>query len=270
MEIPEIPVEKVLRRRFQWYVAVNVQAAPGLHGSDDVVFFDSGAQGCTEVSDKSALLLGATGLTGSHLLHLLLEDDRYSNVVVLGRSSVGLAHEKLEEKLVDLLQIEQAAKWFTVDEVYCCIGTTAAKTPDRELYRKIDFGIPVQTARLCKQAGVETLVTISAMGADSGSPVFYNRTKGEMEDAVKAVGIRRLYILRPSLIGGARKEQRPGESMARNVLQLMEPLMIGGLRKYRAIEPQTIARAMLWLANNDFPDTVLLSDTIEKIGHPCR
>jgi len=222
------------------------------------------------VNDKSAIVLGATGLTGSHLLHLLLEDDRYSNVVVLGRRSVGLAHEKLEEKLVDLLQIEQAEQWFTADEVYCCIGTTATKTPDREIYRKIDFGIPVQTARLCKQAGVETLVTISAMGADSGSPVFYNRTKGEMEDAVKAEGIRRLYILRPSLIGGARKERRPGESIARNVLQLMEPLMIGGLRKYRAIEPQTIARAMLWLANNDFPDTVLLSDTIEKIGRPCR
>lgn len=219
------------------------------------------------MSGKSALILGATGLTGNHLLHLLLEDGRYSRVVVLGRRSVGLAHKKLLEKRVDLLQLEQAEQWFSVDEVYCCIGTTAAKTPDRELYRKIDFGIPVQAARLCKQSGVATLLTISAMGADPGSPVFYNRIKGEMEEAVKAVGVGRLYLLRPSLIGGARKERRPGESMARTFLQLVEPLMIGGLRKYRAIEPQTIARAMLWLANNEFPDTVLLSNTIEKIGH---
>lgn len=221
------------------------------------------------MSDKSALVLGATGLTGNHLLHLLLEDARYSRVVVLGRSPVGMVHKKLEEQLLDLLRIEQAEQWFAVDEVYCCIGTTAARTPDKDLYRKIDFGIPVATARLCKQAGVGTLLTISAMGADSKSPVFYNRTKGEMEDAVRAVGVERLYILRPSLIDGERKERRAGESIARSVLQLVEPLLIGGLRKYRAIEPQTIARAMLWLANNDFPETVLLSDAIEELGQSC-
>jgi len=180
-----------------------------------------------------------------------------------------MVHEKLEEHFCDLLQIEQAEQWFAVDEVYCCIGTTAAKTPDKDLYRRIDFGIPVAAARLCKQAGVGTLLVISAMGADSKSPVFYNRTKGEMEDAVRAVGVERLYILRPSLIGGERKEPRTGESIARSVLQLVEPLMIGGLRKYRAIEPQTIAGAMLWLANSDVPETVLLSDAIEEIGRAC-
>lgn len=218
------------------------------------------------MTGKSALVLGATGLTGNHLLHLLLEDDRYARVIVLGRRSVELTHPKLEEHLADLLQLEQAQEWFSVDEAHCCIGTTAAKTPDRQRYRQIDFGIPVNAAELCKRAGVGTFMTISAMGADSKSPVFYNRTKGEMEDAIRALGLERLFILRPSLIGGVRKERRDGERVAGSVLKLLEPFMVGGLRKYRAIEPQTIARAMLWLANHEFADSVLLSDTIEQVG----
>lgn len=222
------------------------------------------------MSSKSALLLGATGLTGNSLLRLLLQDDDYHRVVVLGRRPVSVNHDKLEQHVVDLLQMEQARDQFGVDDVFCCIGTTAAKTPDRELYRRIDYGIPVQAARLSKESGARTFITISAMGADARSAVFYSRTKGEMEQAVREVGLQRLYILRPSLIGGERDERRAGEIIARNVLGLMQPLMLGGLRKYRAIEPLTIAKAMQWLAGNDFPETVLLSDTIERIGRSAQ
>nr|MBA3985883.1 nucleoside-diphosphate sugar epimerase [Flavobacteriales bacterium] len=98
---------------------------------------------------KTAIILGATGLTGGFLLDLLLKDDQYSKIKLFSRSSVDLLHPKLEEHLVDLFDLEQHSKEFQAEEVFCCIGTTNAKTPDNETYLKIDYGIPFAAAKLC-------------------------------------------------------------------------------------------------------------------------
>ncbi len=215
---------------------------------------------------KTAILLGATGLTGGKLLQLLLSDDRYSAVKLFSRSSVGIEHPKIEEFLGDLFDFEDFKDDFTGDEVFCCIGTTKSKTPDKEMYKKIDYGIPVNAAALCKQNGITTFMVISAMGADAKSSIFYNRVKGEMEEAVLNVGIHKTFILQPSLIDGERDEQRLGEQFVKNLMKIVNFALIGPLKKYRSIRPVTIAESMVWLTNNKYDQIKIESDDIEKIA----
>ena len=122
---------------------------------------------------KTAIIIGGTGLTGSLVLKILLNDERYDCVKLFSRNSVGQKHPKLKEFLVDVLGLESVKSDFTADEVYCCIGTTKKKTPDKDLYTRIDFGIPAKAAKLCAENGVHTMSVISAIGADSKSKIFY-------------------------------------------------------------------------------------------------
>ncbi len=127
---------------------------------------------------KTAIILGATGLTGSILLEILLEDERYETVKLFSRRSVHKKHPKIKEYLGDVLELRDFKKEFYADEVFCCVGTTQKKTPDKKLYRKIDFGIPTIAASLAKENDIQTFIVISALGANAKSSIFYNRTKG--------------------------------------------------------------------------------------------
>jgi uncharacterized protein YbjT (DUF2867 family) len=215
---------------------------------------------------KIAIILGATGLTGKLLLNRLLEDDAYETVKVFSRRTLGLNHPKLTEYLGDLLKLDEFKTDFTADEVFCCIGTTTRKTKDKSLYRKIDFGIPLAAARLCKKNRIESFLVISALGANSASKLFYNRTKGKMEHAVLTQRIQNTYILRPSLIKGLRDEKRLGESIGAFLIKLIRFFLIGGLRKYRAIEADAIAKAMHRLAQSKPTLRIIESDKIEELG----
>ncbi len=215
---------------------------------------------------KTAIIIGATGLTGRILLQKMIHDNRYSKIKLFSRTSVGITDQKVEEHLIDMLQLRDHAEEFIADQVFCCIGTTAAKTPDKELYHKIDYGIPVSAARLCKTNKIPVFVVISALGADANSRVFYNRTKGEMEKAILEFDIPKTHILQPSLIGGKRDEKRPGEYFFKVLMKIFNPLLIGPLGKYRTIEPETIVSAMIRLANNDFDQKTILSDEIKEIS----
>ena len=134
--------------------------------------------------NKTAIILGASGLTGGLLLEKLIVDDRYESIKLFSRSSIKGLPNKVKQYIGDLLELEQFKNDFTGDEVYCCIGTTAKKTPDKSLYRDIDYGIPVAAAKLAKANRINTFLVISAMGANKKSNIFYNRTKGEMEQEV--------------------------------------------------------------------------------------
>ncbi|GAA0872628.1 oxidoreductase [Gangjinia marincola] len=213
---------------------------------------------------KTAIILGATGLVGGKLLDMLLEDNRYSNVKLFSRSSVNRTHPKLTEYLCDLLMLKAEKERFTGDECYCCIGTTKSKTQDKEQYKAIDYGIPKAAAELCAENNIKPFVVISAMGADAGSSIFYNRVKGMMEEAVMDQGISNTIIARPALIGGDRDEKRLGESIMKSILTVVNPLLFGSLKKYRMIYPQEIADAMIWLANNPQKQPVFLSDELQN------
>ena len=215
---------------------------------------------------KTAIILGATGLTGGILLHRLLKDDRYSKIKLFSRSSVKLDHPKIEEHLTDMFNLSYHSTSFTADEVFCCVGTTKSKTPDKEKYHNIDYGIPVSAARLCKTNGITTIIIVSALGANPDSSIFYNRTKGDMEKAVLEFNIPSTYILQPSLIDSKRQERRMGEYLFIQLMRLINPVLVGKLKKYRSIEPETIVSAMIWLANNEYEPKRIPSDKINQIG----
>ena len=216
--------------------------------------------------EKTAIVLGATGLTGSILLQKLLHDKRYNSIKVFTRKPTGIKHSKIIEIECDLLKLEESKNDFTGDEVYCCIGTTAKKTPDKRMYKQIDFGIPVSAAKLCKEKRISILLIISSIGANAKSSVFYSKTKGEMEQAVLAFQVPYTYILQPSFIIGDRKEKRAGEKFGIALSKIVQPLLIGPITKYRAINADIIATAMIYLANNGFDGQFVSSEELQKIG----
>jgi len=215
---------------------------------------------------KTAILLGATGLTGGILLKKLIADKKYSIIKLFSRNSVDISSDKIQEFIIDVLQLEQSVTDFTADEVFCCIGTTAAKTKDKSLYKAIDYGIPVSAAKLAKQNKIPTFIVMSSMGADVKSSVFYSKTKGEMERDVLQQNIKNTYILQPSLIGGNRNENRVGERIGKGIMRILHPLMVGNLKKYQMIHPQKIASCMHILANKTYNKTIFTSDEIQEIA----
>lgn len=215
---------------------------------------------------KTAIVLGATGLTGSLLMDRLLEDEEYSTIKVFSRRTSGKASPRIREFIGDVIELDQFRKEFTGDAVFCCVGTTSSKTRDRDIYRAIDFGIPDIAARLAKENGIPAFLVISSIGANPKSRVFYTRTKGEMEQAVLSQGIPHTYILRPSLILGKRNEKRLTEDIGAVVIKATGFLMKGRFRKYRAIEADTIAAAMIHLEKTKPGLQIVSSDRIQEFG----
>jgi len=212
---------------------------------------------------KTAIILGATGLTGGILRKRLLADPAFSTIKLFSRSSVNLKSPKIEEYLIDLFDLENHSAQFKADVVFCCIGTTKSKTPDKDKYRKIDYGIPVTAAKLCKKNAIETFIVISALGANPKSSLFYNKVKGEMQEDVLNQNIKNTYILQPSLITGNRDENRIVESLAKIFMHLFKFLIP---KKYRPISPESIAKSMHWLSNNSWKDKIIPSDKIKNIA----
>ncbi|MCH4552295.1 NAD(P)H-binding protein [Aestuariibaculum lutulentum] len=216
---------------------------------------------------KTAIILGATGLVGGLVLQLLLEDDRYKKVIVFSRRACGVKHAKLEEHFVDLFNLESSSNQFKADVVFCCVGTTKAKTPDKDIYTNIDYGIPVMAAQMCKRNNINTFIVVSALGANVNSSVFYSRLKGDMEHDVLDQKVENTFLLQPSLIAGNREEKRLGESLAKWLMRVINPLLVGKLKKYQSIKPETIARAMVWLDNNVYNEKRIPSDKIKSIAN---
>lgn len=212
---------------------------------------------------KTAILLGATGLTGGHLLNLLLEDTAFKKVVVFTRRAIGKEHPKLEEHIIDLLDLENYKTLFQGDVVFCCIGTTKANTPDRKRYKDIDYGIPVNAAKLAKQNNIPSFLIISAIGADAASRLYYNQLKGEMQRDVLLQEIEHTYLLQPSLIIGDRAEKRAGENFAKVMMKAFSFLISD---KYKVIQGETIAKAMLEISKNGYSDTKISSEEIQRLG----
>jgi len=216
---------------------------------------------------KTAIILGASGLTGGFVLQKLIEDERYDTIKLFSRSKIEGLPDKVQQFIGDLLELNQFKTDFTADDVFCCIGTTAKKTPDKTLYKKIDYGIPVAAAKLSKENNIPTFLVISAMGANKNSTVFYNKTKGEMENSVLKQQIKNTYVLRPSLIGGDRQETRLLEKIGLVIFKVIQPLFIGKLKKYKIVNAETIAQAMIGLANTKYSEVIITSEHINKLGN---
>jgi uncharacterized protein YbjT (DUF2867 family) len=216
----------------------------------------------------TALLLGATGLVGGHVLDLLLSDPAYTRVTVLGRRPVARMHPKLDQRTADFDRLrEEHAISFAVDDVFCCLGTTIAAAGSQDAFRRVDHDYVVSAARAAAEHGARRYLLVSAAGANARSRIFYNRVKGEAEDGVRAQSLEGIAILRPSLLLGERTESRTGEKWAQRIMPAMDWMMVGPLRRYRPIEAATVARAMVRLAKEGTRGVrVLESDEIQQMG----
>lgn len=197
------------------------------------------------MDDQTALLAGASGLVGGHLLDLLLTSDNVARVVSLGRRPLDRADAKLDQRAVDFARLD-GVELPRVDVAFCCLGTTIKKAGSQEAFRAVDHDAVLAFARRAKAAGARHFLVVTALGADPSSRVFYNRVKGEAEEALRSLGFESLTILQPSLLLGDRAESRPGERAAIVLSRALAPLLrpLGS----RPIEALTVARAMAALA----------------------
>jgi uncharacterized protein YbjT (DUF2867 family) len=197
---------------------------------------------------RTALLAGATGLVGRHVLADLLADDTWSHVVTVGRRTTDRQHEKLEQRILDLSAIEAHGDLPHADDVFCCLGTTIEQAGSQEAFRRVDHDFVLGLARVGLRIGAKQFLLVSAIGADPGARVFYSRVKGEVEAAVRALPYRAVQIFRPGLLLGNRTEFRLGEKIATYLAPIVQPVLVGPLRRYRSIRASDVARAMVRIA----------------------
>ncbi len=186
---------------------------------------------------RRVLLAGATGLVGRCLLQALLEDPAVGEVVTVGRRAPAVAHPRLTARVVDLAALPPLP---ALDEVYLALGTTIKVAGSQAAFRAIDFDANLAVARAAMAAGARRAGLVSAMGADPRSSIFYNRVKGELEEALRALGFDGLVIARPSMLVGDRlalgQPERPGEGVALRVDRWIGALLPRHLRAIRAVD----------------------------------
>lgn len=198
--------------------------------------------------NRSATLIGASGLIGSHVLQLLLNDNDYAIIKIAVRKSLNIHHPKLQEYIIDFNDDGAINKTIVGSNVvFCSVGTTQSKVKsDKIAYRKVDYDIPVAAAIAANQHQVTHFILVSAIGANAKSNNFYLQLKGEVEVKIAGMSsIKGKCIMQPSLLLGSRSEKRPGEKIGQLLMPLFSFLLIGSLKKYRPIRAIDVAKAML-------------------------
>jgi uncharacterized protein YbjT (DUF2867 family) len=193
---------------------------------------------------KRAIVTGASGLIGSKLVNILIESREYDTVISLARKRLHKKHPKLVQEIVNFGEVDSYLSFIKGDVLFCCLGTTQKQTPNEEDYYKIDHDYPVDLAQAALKNSVPEFHFVSAIGADPSSSNFYLRTKGEAERDLKAVGLASLHIYEPSLLTGRKSKRRLGERIATVVMKIINPLLMGGLKKYQSIDGAIVAKAM--------------------------
>jgi uncharacterized protein YbjT (DUF2867 family) len=204
-------------------------------------------------NQKTAILVGGTGLVGSHLLQLLLESNIYSKVILFSKRSSKINHPKIEEYLIDFDKIHEFNHLIVGDDFFCTIGTTIKKAGSQNAFKRVDLEYPLQFAQISKINNFKCFLIVSSIGADPNSGNFYLKVKGELETRIKNLNIFSTYIFRPSLLLGKRTEFRFGEKVAMKLMPFLSFLLIGKLRKYRPIKAEVVAKSMFDFAQINEP-----------------
>lgn len=191
-----------------------------------------------------ALIAGATGLVGSSLLDLLLNDNRYSTVISLQRNHAALSHPKLVVIQTDFTNLDEITLP-EITDVFCCLGTTIKKAGSKEQFKKVDYTFPLVLAQRAARANAAHLLVVTAMGANASSFFFYNKVKGELEEQLATFkDIPIISVLRPSLLLGDRVEKRIGESIGIVLVQGINKV----LKTDIGIQSKDVSKAMHQLA----------------------
>ncbi|MDH5368361.1 MAG: NAD-dependent epimerase/dehydratase family protein [Cyclobacteriaceae bacterium] len=200
---------------------------------------------------KKALLAGSTGLIGKQLLQLLLKNEMYSVVISLSRRATGIQHKKLKEVIIPFDNLNEVADKLIADDVFICLGSTMKKAGSKEIFERFDYTHPLQIATIALENGANQLSVITALGANSSSNFFYNRVKGDLELAIMDLQYNTINILRPSLLIGEREEIRTIENIAQKFYKSLGWIFVGPVKKYKAIDGETVAKAMQNIAQSN-------------------
>lgn len=173
-------------------------------------------------------------------------------MIALTRQELPLQHPKLVQVKVDFAKLGEYNEAFKADDVFCCLGTTMAKAGSKENFNQVDFYYPLLVAKTSFGRGAKQFLIVSALGADKESSIYYNRVKGQVEEAVSQIGFESLHIFRPSLLLGPRTEKRSGEDAAKFFYKFFGLLIP---KKYKAIASTKVARAMLHFAKEEVAGT---------------
>ena len=200
---------------------------------------------------KTALLFGASGLVGSHLLNQLISNNNYSKIKLFVRSAIDLNDPKIEIIQTDFNNLENHREDIKGDDCFFCIGTTKKNSPDKNEYKRVELEVPKQIAQIAKSNFVNSFVFVSSGYADPKSSGDYLKFKGEVEEELKKLNFLKLGVMRPSFLLGDRKEKRVGEKIGIFIFKLISPLLLGPFKKMKPIHSEIVARSMIKVANED-------------------
>ena len=214
---------------------------------------------------KTALLFGASGLVGSHVLSQLISNNNYSKIKLFVRSSIDISDPKIEIIQTDFNNLENHREDIKGDDCFFCIGTTKQNSPDKNEYRRVELDLPKEIAQIAKSNSVNSFVFVSSGYADPKSLGDYLKFKGEVEEELKKLNFPKLGIMRPSFLWGDRKEKRIGEKIGIFVFKLLSPLFLGPLKKMKPIHSAIVAKGMIAIIQNDSSQTIFESNEISEI-----
>ena len=212
---------------------------------------------------KKAIVIGATGMVGTQLVQLLIENVEYSEIIALVRRPTGILNPKLKEHLINFDLPETWSKYVTGDVLFSTLGTTIAQAKTKEAQYKIDFTYQFNVAKIASGNGVSNYVLVSSAGANPKSKVFYSKMKGELEIAVQGLPFAFISILRPSLLVGNRIHKRFGENTGYLVISGLNKL--GLFKRYKPIHANIVAKAMI-MAEYGKKSTIYSLDEIFKLA----
>ena len=214
---------------------------------------------------RTALLFGSSGLVGGHLLNQLIKDTNYSKIKLFVRSVPEITDSKVEVIQTDFNNLQNHKEDIMGNDCFFCIGTTKQNSSDKDEYRRVEFDIPKEIAKIAKSNLVNSFIFVSALYANPKSSGDYVKFKGLVEEELKRLNFPKLALMRPSFLMGDRKEKRVGEKIGIFVFKLLSPLLLGPLKKMRPIHSETVAKAMIRAANENLEKNIFESNEIAEL-----
>ena len=215
---------------------------------------------------KTALIFGSSGLIGNELFKTILLNNSYDKIKVFVRSIPEVDNPKVEIIKTDFSNLEQYKDKIIGDDCFFCIGTTKKDTPNKDEYRRVEYNIPVNVAKIAKANSVKSFYYVSSIGANPNASSNYLKNKGQVEEELKNLNFSKLAIIRPSLLIGNRKSFRLGEVIFTPVMNTLTLFAFGSLKKYKPIKIQNVVKAILHISKNVSDKIVFESDELERIA----
>tara|TARA_Y100001970_G_scaffold51574_1_gene65227 strand:+ start:7297 stop:7956 length:660 start_codon:yes stop_codon:yes gene_type:complete len=215
---------------------------------------------------KTAIIFGSSGLIGNELFKTILLNGLYDKIKIFVRTIPEVNNPKVEIIKTDFTNLEQYKDKIKGDECFFCIGTTKKDTPDKDQYRRIEYNIPIDVAKIAKGNSVNAFFYISSIGANTNASSNYLKNKGQVEEELKNLNFPRLAIIRPSLLVGNRKSFRLGEVIFTPIMNTLTFFAFGSLKKYKPIKIKNVVKSIIYISKNETNQRVFESDELEEIA----